>query len=191
MGKALLDGWAIDPNGDTALVPDDVLGSGALMNLGGDRDHSGHKGFCLSAMVDILCAVLSGGKWGPTVGALIPHLCPSNLCASRPAETLEFRRADGFTTNKLQAMFAGDGDAASNGHADKAQEQDDDEEESTGIVSPSWHRTQLRDAILAAAPVVGLVFMPGCEVGESAVVADNPRAFFFCVAEGHPEGAFG
>ena len=121
------------------------------MNLGGDRDHSGHKGFCLSAMVDILCAVLSGGKWGPTVGALIPHLCPSNLCASRPAETLEFRRADGFTTNKLQAMFAGDGDAASNGHADKAQEQDDDEEESTGIVSPSWHRTQLRDAILAAA----------------------------------------
>ena len=111
MGKALLDGWAIDPNGDTALVPDDVLGSGALMNLGGDRDHSGHKGFCLSAMVDILCAVLSGGKWGPTV--------------------------DGFTTNKLQAMFAGDGDAASNGHADKAQEQDDDEEEeSTGIVSP-------------------------------------------------------
>ena len=115
MGKALLDGWAIDPHGDTALVPDDVLGSGALMNLGGDRDHSGHKGFCLSAMVDILCAVLSGGKWGPTV--------------------------DGFTTNKLQAMFAGDGDAASNGHADKAQEQDDDEEESTGIVSPSWHRT--------------------------------------------------
>ena len=147
MGKALLDGWAIDPNGDAALVPDDVLGSGALMNLGGDRDHSGHKGFCLSAMVDILCAVLSGGKWGPTVGALTSHLCPS-----RPAETLELRRADGFTTNKLQAMFAGDGDAASNGHADKAQEQDDDEEESTGIVSPSWHRTHhLRDAILAAA----------------------------------------
>eukprot|EP01047_Picozoa_sp_COSAG01_P131245 COSAG01_NODE_60946_length_292_cov_0.533679_1_plen_63_part_10 len=26
-----------------ALVPEAVLGSGALMNLGGDRDHSGHK----------------------------------------------------------------------------------------------------------------------------------------------------
>ena len=150
MGKALLDGWAIDPNGDSALVPDDVLGSGALMNLGGDRDHSGHKGFCLSAMVDILCAVLSGGKWGPTVGALTSE---SHLCPSRPAETLELRRADGFTTNKLQAMFAGDGDAASNGHADKAQEQDDDEEESTGIVSPSWHRTHhLRGALFAAEP---------------------------------------
>lgn len=43
MGKALLDGWAIDPDGGTALVPEEVLGAGALMNLGGDRDHSGHK----------------------------------------------------------------------------------------------------------------------------------------------------
>ena len=40
------------------------------MNLGGDREHSGHKGYCLSAMVDILCAVLSGGNWGPTVDGL-------------------------------------------------------------------------------------------------------------------------
>jgi L-2-hydroxycarboxylate dehydrogenase (NAD+) len=45
MGKALLDGWAIDPDGGSAMVPEDVLGSGALMNLGGDRDHSGHKGY--------------------------------------------------------------------------------------------------------------------------------------------------
>ena len=27
----------------------------------------GHKGYCLAAMVDVLCAVLSGGNWGPTV----------------------------------------------------------------------------------------------------------------------------
>jgi LDH2 family malate/lactate/ureidoglycolate dehydrogenase len=25
----------------------------------------GHKGYCLSAMVDILCCVLSGANWGP------------------------------------------------------------------------------------------------------------------------------
>ncbi|MEX2595243.1 MAG: Ldh family oxidoreductase [Anditalea sp.] len=25
----------------------------------------GHKGYCLSAMVDILCSVLSGANWGP------------------------------------------------------------------------------------------------------------------------------
>eukprot|EP01049_Picozoa_sp_SAG25_P015875 SAG25_NODE_3397_length_1096_cov_1.259779_2_plen_228_part_00 len=44
------------------------------------------QGFCLSAMVDILCAVLSGGQWGPTV--------------------------DGFTINKLQACMGGAGAAA-------------------------------------------------------------------------------
>lgn len=52
MGKALLDGWAIDPKGSSATVPEDVLGSGALMNLGGDRDHSGHKGYGLWCLID-------------------------------------------------------------------------------------------------------------------------------------------
>ena len=120
-GKPLLDGWAIDPDGGSAMVPEDVLGSGALMNLGGDREHSGHKGYCLSAMVDILCAVLSGGKWGPTV--------------------------DGFTTNKLQAAFAGQGADAADAAADagdkpaaaaasangNVDDDEDEEEDSTGI----------------------------------------------------------
>jgi len=67
MDSPLLPGWAIDSTGHTALNPEAVLKDGALMNLGGAREHSGHKGFCLAAMVDILCAVLSGGNWGPTV----------------------------------------------------------------------------------------------------------------------------
>ena len=46
------------------------------MNLGGSREHSGHKGYCLAAMVDILCAVLSGGRWGPTVDGL-PAAAPA------------------------------------------------------------------------------------------------------------------
>ena len=107
MGKPLLDGWAIDPNGSTALVPESVLGSGALMNLGGDRNHSGHKGFCLSAMVDILCAVLSGGRWGPTV--------------------------DGFATNKLQAAMGGDESIAGTGANDDKAARAEQEDESTGI----------------------------------------------------------
>jgi L-2-hydroxycarboxylate dehydrogenase (NAD+) len=79
------------------------------MNLGGDRGHSGHKGYCLAAMVDILCAVLSGGKWGPTV--------------------------DGFTTNKLQAAYANGGAAATGDGRAKRSGNDDgaEEEESTGI----------------------------------------------------------
>ena len=42
-----------------------MINGGALLPLGGDRTHGGHKGYCLSAMVDILCGVLTGGNWGP------------------------------------------------------------------------------------------------------------------------------
>ena len=42
-----------------------MIDGGALSALGGDRDHGGHKGYCLSAMVDILSSVLSGANWGP------------------------------------------------------------------------------------------------------------------------------
>ncbi len=38
-----------------------------LLPLGGDRKRGGHKGYALSAMVDILCGVLSGANWGPFV----------------------------------------------------------------------------------------------------------------------------
>ena len=66
-GQNLGGNWAIDSDGLECTDPDKVLGEGALMNLGGHRINSGHKGYCLAAMVDILCAVLSGGNWGPTV----------------------------------------------------------------------------------------------------------------------------
>ena len=67
----LLPGWAIDHQGRETLAPEEVMSSGALRNLGGDFDHGGHKGYCLSAMVDVLCAVLSGGNWGPLVDGLV------------------------------------------------------------------------------------------------------------------------
>jgi L-2-hydroxycarboxylate dehydrogenase (NAD+) len=40
---------------------------GALLPLGGDRDHGSHKGYALGAVVDILSAVLSGANYGPWV----------------------------------------------------------------------------------------------------------------------------
>jgi LDH2 family malate/lactate/ureidoglycolate dehydrogenase len=42
-----------------------MIEGGALVPLGGDREHGGHKGFCLAALVDILSCVLSGANWGP------------------------------------------------------------------------------------------------------------------------------
>jgi L-2-hydroxycarboxylate dehydrogenase (NAD+) len=63
-GLPLKDGWAIDANGYPTHDPDEAL-RGALLPLGGfGTDNSGHKGYGLGLLVDILCGVLSGGKFG-------------------------------------------------------------------------------------------------------------------------------
>ena len=64
-GEPLAAGWAVDRTGEVTLDPHAMIDGGALSALGGDRDHGGHKGYCLSAMVDILSSVLSGANWGP------------------------------------------------------------------------------------------------------------------------------
>ena len=64
-GLPIPDGWAIDRTGLGTNDPLGMIEGGALMPLGGDREHGGHKGYGLSAMVDILCGVLSGANWGP------------------------------------------------------------------------------------------------------------------------------
>ena len=45
--------------------PRKVAESGALLPLGVDRSRGAHKGYCLSAMVDLLCGPLSAANWGP------------------------------------------------------------------------------------------------------------------------------
>ena len=57
--------WAIDKNGSSTVTPTDVLTGGSIRPLGYDRSRGGHKGYCLSSMVDILSGVLSGAAWGP------------------------------------------------------------------------------------------------------------------------------
>lgn len=65
--KPLLDGWAIDSAGHPTHDPDEAL-RGALLPLGGfGTDGGGHKGYGLGLLVDILCGVLSGGAFGPSL----------------------------------------------------------------------------------------------------------------------------
>lgn len=70
-GLPLAPGWAIDAQGASTTDPDEAL-RGALLPLGGyGTEHGGHKGYGLGLLVDILCGVLSGGKFGndlPLVG---------------------------------------------------------------------------------------------------------------------------
>lgn len=59
------DGWAVDADGRETDDPDAMIDGGALLPLGSRREQSGHKGYCLAVMVDVLCCVLSGANWGP------------------------------------------------------------------------------------------------------------------------------
>jgi LDH2 family malate/lactate/ureidoglycolate dehydrogenase len=58
-------GWIIDKEGKMSTNPNDMIDGGSLLPLGSERELGGHKGYALSAMVDILTSVLSGANWGP------------------------------------------------------------------------------------------------------------------------------
>ena len=64
-GQPVPKGWIIDKQGEMSTNPDDMINGGALLPLGSERELGGHKGYALSAMVDILTSVLSGANWGP------------------------------------------------------------------------------------------------------------------------------
>jgi len=64
-GKPIPLGWAIDREGHPTTDPRAMHEGGALVPLGSDREHGGHKGYGLALSVDMLCAVLSGANWGP------------------------------------------------------------------------------------------------------------------------------
>jgi L-2-hydroxycarboxylate dehydrogenase (NAD+) len=60
-------GWAQDAEGNITTNPHAPKEGGALLPLGSDYDHGSHKGYCLGAIVDIMCGVLSGANFGPWV----------------------------------------------------------------------------------------------------------------------------
>jgi L-2-hydroxycarboxylate dehydrogenase (NAD+) len=60
-------GWIQDKEGHPSVNPHELKTGGALLPLGGDREHGSHKGYALGAVVDILSAVLSGANYGPWV----------------------------------------------------------------------------------------------------------------------------
>ena len=60
-------GWIQDKYGGESTNPHELKSGGALLPLGGDREHGSHKGYALGAIVDIFSAVLSGANYGPWV----------------------------------------------------------------------------------------------------------------------------
>ena len=60
-------GWIQDKDGNSTTDAHALKNGGALLPLGGDREHGSHKGYALGAVVDIFSAVLSGANYGPWV----------------------------------------------------------------------------------------------------------------------------
>lgn len=60
-------GWVQDKYGKDSDNPHELKSGGALLPLGGDREHGSHKGYALGAIVDIFSAILSGANYGPWV----------------------------------------------------------------------------------------------------------------------------
>ncbi|MFM7672082.1 MAG: Ldh family oxidoreductase [Bacteroidota bacterium] len=60
-------GWVQDADGHSSTDPNILKSGGALLPLGGDREHGSHKGYALGAMVDLFSALLSGANYAPWV----------------------------------------------------------------------------------------------------------------------------
>lgn len=75
-GKQVPEGWIQDKSGSYTTDPHALKSGGSLLPLGSDREHGSHKGFGLSAVVDILSGVLSGANYGPWVPPFVSFLEP-------------------------------------------------------------------------------------------------------------------
>lgn len=68
-GLPVPDGWFLDANGEVCNNPAEFIAirknktDGGLLPLGGaGKEHSGHKGYALAMIVELMTAVLSGGN---------------------------------------------------------------------------------------------------------------------------------
>lgn len=96
-GKQVPEGWIQDKNGDYTTDPHALKKGGSLLPLGSDREHGSHKGFGLSATVDILSAVLSGANYGPWVPPFVAFLePPTDPVGKGIGHFLGAMRIDGF-----------------------------------------------------------------------------------------------
>ena len=90
-------GWVQDAEGNSAHDPNILKQGGALLPLGGDREHGSHKGYALGAIVDLFSALLSGANyapWVPPFPAYVPM--PSEQPGKGIGHFLGAMRVDAF-----------------------------------------------------------------------------------------------
>jgi LDH2 family malate/lactate/ureidoglycolate dehydrogenase len=98
-GKDAPLGWIQDSMGQPVSDSHALKNGGALLPLGGDREHGSHKGYALGAIVDIFSGVLSGanfGPWVPPFPAYVPM--PENQPGKGIGHFIGAMRIDAFRT---------------------------------------------------------------------------------------------
>ncbi|MEH6307911.1 Ldh family oxidoreductase [Olivibacter sp. CPCC 100613] len=96
-GSPIPEGWVQTKDGIPSVNSHELKSGGSLLPLGGDRTHGSHKGFGLSATVDILSAVLSGANYGPWAPPFVAYLDPHPQPVGEGlGHFLGALRADGF-----------------------------------------------------------------------------------------------
>jgi L-2-hydroxycarboxylate dehydrogenase (NAD+) len=91
------EGWIQDKEGHISTNPHELKAGGALLPLGGDREHGSHKGYALGSIVDIFSGVLSGanyGPWVPPFPAYVP--VPENMPGKGIGHFFGAMRIDAF-----------------------------------------------------------------------------------------------
>ncbi len=113
INRGKLDAWAAmnekvppglvqDGNGIDSTDPEILSKKGAIKTLGQDEIHGEHKGYCLSATVDILSAVLSGANFGPLVVPTLQYISQNNTVEDKGIGHLFGAiRIDGFQEAKV------------------------------------------------------------------------------------------
>ena len=90
-------GWVQTNNGESSTNANELKEGGAMLPLGGDREHGSHKGYMLASIVDIFSAVLSGanyGPWVPPFPAYVPM--PENMPGNGIGHFFGAMRIDAF-----------------------------------------------------------------------------------------------
>ena len=90
-------GWVQTKTGEPSTDASEVRNGGALLPLGGDKEHGSHKGYMLGSIVDIFSAILSGanyGPWVPPFPAYVPM--PENMPGEGIGHFFGAMRIDAF-----------------------------------------------------------------------------------------------
>jgi len=96
-GEKVPLGYVQDAEGNPSDDPGILRRGGGMVTLGGDRLHGSHKGYCMTAVVDIFSSLFSGANFGPFVPPSVAYLpVPENQPGKGTGHFFGAMRIDAF-----------------------------------------------------------------------------------------------